>query len=118
MKGHKKILAFIKVIRESFHDSTLVYRYGACYGFFLILKTVFPGAKPFFISDKSDHIVTKIGNRFYDIKGVCQIHTDDHPTPLTAKDREYWVNVAAGQRLEYMIAKYEERVLEIKTGKK
>lgn len=60
------ILDVIKSIRESFYGSTVVYTNGSCYHFFNILKTIFPNAIAYY---KNDHIVTKIGNKFYDITG-------------------------------------------------
>lgn len=61
-----KVEHFIARVRDSFIGSQQVYTEGSCYHFYLILKEVFPNAKPYF---NEDHIVTKIGNKFYDITG-------------------------------------------------
>lgn len=106
MKQHKEILAFIKVIRDSFHDSYIVYSYGGCYGFYQILKYMFPKAKPYFETDKECHIITKIGGKYYDVKGECYDLTK--PKLLTKKDREEWQVSMDGQRIEWMVAKYNK----------
>lgn len=58
--------SFIAKIRDSFIGSQQVYTEGSCYHFYLILKEVFPDAEPYY---DQDHIITKIGDSFYDITG-------------------------------------------------
>lgn len=58
--------SFIAKVRDSFIGSQQVYTEGSCYHFYLILKEVFPDAEPWY---DNEHIVTKIGNKFYDITG-------------------------------------------------
>lgn len=64
---------FIKTIRNSFVGSVQVYTQGSCYQFFRILKSVFPQAEAYY---DSDHVITKIDDKFYDITGEvqCQNH--------------------------------------------
>jgi len=57
---------FIATIRDSFIGSQQVYTEGSCYHFYLILKKVFPNAEAYY---DLDHVITKIGDRFYDITG-------------------------------------------------
>lgn len=61
-----KVEQFISTIRDSFIGSQQVYTEGSCYHFYLILKEVFPNAKPYY---DEDHIITEIDNKFYDITG-------------------------------------------------
>jgi hypothetical protein len=70
---HRKILRFIKAIRESVRGAELIYTHGSCYQFYLILKSIIPEAKAYY---NSDHVITKIGERFYDITGEvkCENH--------------------------------------------
>lgn len=110
MKKHNKVLAFIKVIRESFHDSMVVYRYGGCYGFYQILKHVFPEAEAYEVEEGS-HIVTKIGGHYYDIKGERFF---DRPCKVKKQDLRYWEECAYGQRLEEMLFKYRSECNKIK----
>lgn len=71
--SNANILSFIKTIRDSFEGSELIYTHGSCFKFYLILEKVFPSAEPFY---DEDHVITKIGNRFYDITGEvkCEGH--------------------------------------------
>lgn len=61
-----KVEQFIATIRDSFIGSQQVYTEGSCYHFYLILKNVFPDAKPYY---DQDHIITEIDGKFYDITG-------------------------------------------------
>jgi hypothetical protein len=64
---------FISVIRDSFIGSQQVYTEGSCYHFYLILKEVFPEAECWY---DQDHIITKIGDKFYDITGEVRPNTN------------------------------------------
>lgn len=66
MIKENNILNFIKVIRESFGSSIAVYRFGNCYQFYEILKSIFPEAEAF---ESGGHVFTKINDEFYDIRG-------------------------------------------------
>lgn len=87
----------------------MVYRYGGCYGFYQILKSVFPEAKAYFDDSEKNHIVVKIGDFFYDIKGKDPV--DDDNILLTKTDHEQCSKWAYGQRLEFMLAKHNSGVL-------
>lgn len=43
-----------------------MYTHGSCYQFHLILKCLFPDALPYY---NLDHIITRIGDKYYDITG-------------------------------------------------
>jgi len=105
--SQKQVLALIKSVRESFPDATIIYKFGACYGLFGILKSVFTQAAPFENADRN-HIVTDIDGILYDIKGEVQVSRSNEEEwfRLTAKDKEYWECVATSQRVEFMLAKY------------
>jgi len=66
---HSTILNFINTLRMSDKYIESIYTQGGCYQFYLVLKSIFPESIPFFNS-KKDHIVTKIDDIYYDIKGV------------------------------------------------
>lgn len=107
---HREILALIKAVRESFPDAAIVYRYGACYGLYRILKEVFPVAVAFRDGDDS-HIVTMIGDRFYDIKGEVldyMIERWNGLKRLTKDEHDHWEGVVFGQRIEFMLKKYND----------
>lgn len=65
-KKEQEVEKFIRTIRDSFIGSQQVYTEGSCYHFYLILKQVFPESKAYY---DADHIITKIGDKFYDITG-------------------------------------------------
>lgn len=44
-----------------------IYTEGSCMNFFQILHSIYPEAEAYY---NGDHIITKIGNNFYDINGV------------------------------------------------
>lgn len=67
MTVSKKIIQFIRVIRDSFDESIQVYSKGSCYEFYLILKEVFPEANCY---TNIDHCITEIDEIFYDIRGI------------------------------------------------
>lgn len=69
---HRKVIKFIKIVKDSFRGSSDVYTRGSCYKFFEILKFVFPSAECFYYSK---HILTKINDRFYDINGEVKDRT-------------------------------------------
>ena len=64
--------SFITRIALSFPHASQVYANGGCYQFHLILKEVFPSAEPYYIGSDEivEHVITKIGNYFYDINGI------------------------------------------------
>lgn len=67
---YNKVLNFISAVRNSFGGAHMVYTRGSCYQFYLVLKQVFPDAIAFY---NSDHVITKIGTKFFDISGEVQI---------------------------------------------
>ena len=73
----------INALRETDDYIKLIYLKGGCYQFYKFLKTVYPEAEPYITFDKQ-HIVTKISNCFYDIRG----RTEGIYYPLTEKDIE------------------------------
>jgi hypothetical protein len=105
---HGKVTSFLRTIRGSFPDAAIIYRFGACYGLYQILKQVFPSARPYMTKSK-EHILTKIGGRFYEILGEY-VDTDGkvlgEPMPLNEGQMEYWESNVAAQRVEHMTKKY------------
>lgn len=64
----KKVLKFLETLRDSADLQYKIFTQGSCYRLYMILKIVFPTAKPYW-SDRSSHCITKIGDTFYDIGG-------------------------------------------------
>lgn len=63
---------FIKTIRKSFYGSVIVYTRGSCSQLFNIVSAVFSDAEMY---SNENHVIIKIGNKFYDITG--EITSDD-----------------------------------------
>jgi len=104
---HQQILKIIRAIRLSFLEAGIVYTQGACYGFYTILKAIYPTAEAYMTENKG-HIISKIENRYYDIQGEC-IDVNGEPiggiTKLTKKQHEYWESVISTQRVETILKK-------------
>ncbi|WP_104373495.1 hypothetical protein [Desulfocucumis palustris] len=58
----------IKALRDTDSYIEMIYLNGGCYRFYKFLKSIFPKAEPY-INPRKDHVVTKIGDNFYDIRG-------------------------------------------------
>lgn len=61
-------LVLIETIRQSFVGAEQVYTQGSCIMFYMILKAVYPNARPYWNAE-SRHMITKIGSKYYDITG-------------------------------------------------
>lgn len=64
----------IKAIRESFDEAEEVYTEGACFQFYLILKSICPYAEPWYDCHVG-HVYTKVGDKYYDVKGQLKDDT-------------------------------------------
>ena len=118
MKKHKEVIAMIKAVRGSFHDASIVYKFGGCYGLYEILKAFEPKATAYFTDKDEDHILTKIGSRFYHIDGEYPfMYTKSgEEKKLTLANHEYWEGVASGQRIEMIVAKFNSRCVDVSKG--
>lgn len=56
----------IRRIRESHSQMTNIFLHGSCLNFHMILRAFYPEAEAWV---NNFHVITKIGNRFYDITG-------------------------------------------------
>lgn len=66
MNKHKQILRLIKEIRESHSEMVNIFTMGSCINLYCILKVIYLDAVAY---TNSDHIITKIDDKFYDITG-------------------------------------------------
>lgn len=76
MTQHRKILNPIENIRDSHSSMTDIFLFGSCFNFYLILKSFYPAAIPYY---NSDHIITRIGRKYYDITDVILDYKDYLP---------------------------------------
>jgi hypothetical protein len=73
------ILQFINAIRKTDKYIEMIYMNGACYQFFLLLKTYFPECEPY-ITNEKNHVITKYNGKYYDITGQV---SGNWYTPMT-----------------------------------
>lgn len=64
----------IRSIRNSDEYIKLIFMNGGCYNFYKLLKMIYPSSVPYKVklyksSESFDHIITKIGDKYYDING-------------------------------------------------
>lgn len=64
----RKILEFLKELRDSADIQYKIFTEGSCYKLFVLLKVVFPTAKAYW-SDRCNHCITEIDGKYYDIGG-------------------------------------------------
>lgn len=93
MAQHERVLRLISAIRASRADAVRVYTEGGCYQFFLILAAVFPAARAWY---DSDHVITGIGTRFYDITGEVAKgrHLPMEVEPRWLEEAPHWRSTA------------------------
>jgi hypothetical protein len=83
-----KPIEFITALRATDEYIETIYMNGSCYQFHLFLRKMYPESEPF-INKQEDHVITKIGRRFYDITG--EIKGKYYPlTPELKKKVEEW----------------------------
>lgn len=88
MKEQKiKPIDLIDAIRNTDGYIKIIFMQGSCYQFHLFLKTVYPTSIPYLNQDK-DHIVTKIDNHLYDIRGIIDLKFEELYSPLSNLDLE------------------------------
>lgn len=81
-----KILNILSALREARADHLDYYMRGHCYDVYLILKSAFSEAYPVQTIDM--HVITKIGESYYDIRGEV---FPDKTIPLTTRDHQDFV---------------------------
>lgn len=72
------VLAFLAALRDVHPDMARWGQHGGCFRVYLLLKQAFPDAEAWY---DGDHVITKIGDRFYDIRGQVE--------PVSAVGAEY-----------------------------
>lgn len=92
MKNEIKPIDFLKSLKESDFFIEYIYTNGGCYQLYKILKTIFFDAEPYIILSKT-HVVTKIGDKFYDINGEYINNDNADILPMNEdlqKEAEEW----------------------------
>ena len=78
-------LLLVDSLRKTDNYIESIFMQGGCYQFHLFLKTIFPDAIPFIHKNK-DHIISKIGNKLFDITGI--IENENEYSPLKKSELE------------------------------
>jgi hypothetical protein len=60
------VRCFLSALRAMHPDLERQCLHGSCFRLYLLLKEAWPEAEAWY---NSDHVITKIGNKFYDIRG-------------------------------------------------
>ena len=79
-----EIEEFITTVREISPLMETICKNGSCYRFYLLLKKVYPTAEPHY--DENYHVITNIGNRFFDISGEVKL---PKARPMTDEEIEF-----------------------------
>lgn len=85
----RRVEGFIEKIRESFVGAETVYTTGSCYRLYKILEFVFPQANAYY---NSDHVITEINGRYYDITGEVEktnhlLMSEHYPNSSVAENK-------------------------------
>ena len=99
MSNH--ILKTIDTIRNSVDGASEIYTRGSCYHFYVVLDNLF-NAIPYYSLDH-DHIISLIGDCFYDINGT--VPTDESYKPLNEHDLK---DVEAIKKAKYSLYNIQE----------
>lgn len=89
---HRNVLLLISRIRGSHSTMEEIFLRGSCLNMFEILRAVYPDAQMYY---NMDHVITKIGDRFYDITGEAK-PTPNHERFGAANDK-LWMRRAYSQ---------------------
>ena len=67
-----EVIEYVGILRACGISNKLRSYNSKCYGVYMLLRCVFPEARPY-MYDGVDHIVSKIGGDYYDINGLVDI---------------------------------------------
>lgn len=76
-----EILKLINALRKTDNNIETIFMRGGCYQFHLFLKSLHSESLPYIHQDL-DHVITRIGGRFYDIKGELNANFIELYSPL------------------------------------
>lgn len=82
-----EIESLINNLRDTDQYIEAIFMQGGCYRFHLFLKSIYPSAKPYLHLD-GDHIVSKINNKYFDIRGKLKPGLSFLYEPLQEEDIE------------------------------
>lgn len=83
MDRHQEIIRFIIIVQSCFPNAVQHFTQGYCFEFYDLLKDRFPSAQKWY---DEDHMIAKIGERFYDITGQVIPDLHRHIIPGSTDD--------------------------------
>ena len=107
-KKQREITALCRAIRHSFADASVVYTMGCCYGFYKILKEVYPTAKAVNVTyedeSRPSHVVAEINGTYYDVNGIYFDETSSFEE-CSERSHDAWDANISGYRTEWIMHK-------------
>ena len=111
---HKKVISFIKLIRNPAPRKMCeIFTMGGCYQFYRILKQIFPEAIPYKTANRNytfeargdftfpvRHVVSKIGDRYYDIRGEFKLEKEIEFERIASMDDE---DIRTAEKFKYPV---------------
>ena len=85
MSDKEKIISFLKALKDSDFFIEYIYTRGGCYQLYKVLKSLWPSAQPY-LGVHMAHVITKIGDCYFDIHGEVKIDGDF--LPLTEEEEK------------------------------
>lgn len=95
---HVSIIAFLSVLRTLHPELENKCLRGSCFKLYLLLKEIWTDAEAWY---DSDHVITKIDDKFYDIRGevVPMGHLRMKDEPRIFNNAYYWDEGAAPMKI-------------------
>ena len=81
---HADVIMFLFLLRQLHPELEHQCLNGSCFRLYKLLELAFPGAEPWCAHG---HIITRIGDKFYDIRG--EVPADDRWIPFTGQRTFY-----------------------------
>lgn len=90
---NQQIERFLQALRESDFFIPYIYKFGACYQLYRILKVLYPEAEAYVKEFDSPyaHVITKVDGQYYDIDGLVDIEVvkKNHYRKMTPEEEKY-----------------------------
>ena len=104
--NYQIILNFLKELRDSATIVYKIYTDGSCFRLYSILKCLYPKAIAYW-SDRDNHCIVKIGNRYFDIGGEVNEgyikEKNYYVIDKTQLDGYYLLKYSSGKDSEYSV---------------
>ena len=86
--SRRQVLNVLAMLRNLHPDLERHCQHGGCYDLFLLLRTIYPEARPYYAPDPG-HAAVQIGGVLYDIRGTIKNPKDFSPMGLDYHRRQH-----------------------------